>query len=78
MIEFGDIRINVAGNPLIPVEALSKLSKDSDYVIRSSVARNPSTPIGLLFGLFEDNDNSVRGAVAENPSLGKSRETSPR
>lgn len=36
-----DVRKNAAGNPNIPVEVLTKLTKDSDFDVRRYAAGNP-------------------------------------
>lgn len=36
-----DVRCNAAGNPNMPVDVLTKLTKDSDFDVRRRVACNP-------------------------------------
>ncbi len=48
------------------IETLEKLSKDSDWGVRSCVAQNPNCPVNFLERLSEDSNSAIRYWVAEN------------
>lgn len=64
-----DVRRYAAGNPNTPVDVLTELAKDSDYIVRCFVARNPNTPAGVLTELAKDSKWCVRRNAAGNPKL---------
>ena len=58
----------MAVNPITPVDVLTELAKDSDYIVRMNAAGNPSTPVDVLMELAKDSDCDVRRNAAGNPS----------
>ena len=62
------VRRNAAGNPNTPIDALTKLAKDSDCYVRRNAAGNPNIPIDALTELAKDSDFCVRSSAAGNPN----------
>jgi hypothetical protein len=63
-----DFYDDLAGNPSMPHEILTELSKSTDGDVRSCVANNRSASIEILRDLAQDKEEDVRRCVAENLS----------
>ena len=61
-----DVRIEVAGNPSTPENALTILSKDDSIDVRYRVAGNINTPLEVLATLAKDKNLNVCSQVAFN------------
>lgn len=62
-----DAKLAIASSPLVSIEVLRALAKDSDYYVRAAVAANPKILEDDLRALAEDKGALVRAAVASNP-----------
>lgn len=62
------LRMKVARNPQTPIDALTTLSKDNDFLVREGVAENTKTSSTLLAELSKDTVQWVRARVASNPN----------
>jgi hypothetical protein len=61
-------RIVRAGDPSLPVEALTLFARDKKRPVRFAVVRNPATPTALLKKLVESEDDTARRHIAVHPN----------